>query len=207
MYDIMSNSIFEIPNTTSQVFSQNGKTFPERITAYITGVHMTMITHQHIYDNSIGHCSCNGMYGIRYTSLGNRAILGIFDVSCNISMHTQCIGYVYLYSIDSVEALMKYNFLRSEIDVSIVYYKLGPKFCRHQYKNGGVCIFVPESTDFKTIPTEHTCEEENVEMRDTKLHLPKIKIVIITTYRSPTGNYDYFFRKLESLSNLLHTKK
>jgi hypothetical protein len=180
----MSNSIFKIPNTTSQVFSQNGKTFAERITAHITGVHMTRITHQHMHDKSIGQCSCDGMYGIRYASLGNRAILGIFDVFCHISMHTQCIGHVYLYSTDCVEAPMKYNFLRSEIDMPIEYYKLDAKFCRHQYKNGGVCIVVPESTDFKTIPTQHTCKEKNVEMCDIKLHLPKIKIVNITTYRS-----------------------
>jgi hypothetical protein len=68
-------------------------------------------------------------------------------------------------------------------------------------------MFVPESTDFKTIPTHHICKEKDAEICDIKLQLPKIKIVIVTTYRSPTGNYDYFLRKLESLSNLLHTKK
>ena len=30
------------------------------------------------------------------------------------------------------------------------------------------------------------------------LNLPKIKAVIITIYRSPTGNYNNFFRKFES---------
>jgi hypothetical protein len=30
--------------------------------------------------------------------------------------------------------------------MSIECYKLGTKFCRQQYKNGGVCIFVYEST-------------------------------------------------------------
>ena len=40
-----------------------------------------------------------------------------------------------------------------------------------------------------------------------KINLPKIKIVIITIYRSPTGNYDYFLRKLESFLNLSYTKK
>jgi len=29
--------------------------------------------------------------------------------------------------------------------MSTEYYKLGAKFCRHQYKNGGVCITVHES--------------------------------------------------------------
>jgi len=33
-----------------------------------------------------------------------------------------------------------------ETDImTIEYYKLGTKFCRHQYKKGGVCIFVHES--------------------------------------------------------------
>jgi hypothetical protein len=36
-----------------------------------------------------------------------------------------------------------------EVDtMAVEYYKLGTKFCRHQYKNGGVYIFVQESIDF-----------------------------------------------------------
>jgi hypothetical protein len=46
--------------------------------------------------------------------------------------------------------------------MSIEFNKLGAKFCRHQYKNGGV--FVTESTDFKTIPTHHICKEKDVEI-------------------------------------------
>ena len=52
-----------------------------------------------------------------------------------------------------------------EIDMmSVEYYKLCAKLCRHRYKNGGVCIFVHESTDFSTIPTHHTCKEKNLEI-------------------------------------------
>ena len=85
----------------------------------------------------------------------------------------------------------------------IEYYKLGTKFCRHQYKNGGVCIFVHEFIDFDTIPTHHICKEKYLEVCAVKLNLPMIKIVIMTIYRSPTGNYNYLLRKLESLLNLL----
>jgi hypothetical protein len=63
--------------------------------------------------------------------------------------------------------------------MSIEFHKLGAKFCRPQYKNGGVCIFVTESLDFETIPTHHICKEKDVELCDIKLHLLKIKIVII----------------------------
>ena len=52
-----------------------------------------------------------------------------------------------------------------EIDImSIEYYKLGSKFCRHQYKNGHVCIFVHESIDFNTTDTHHICKEKDIEI-------------------------------------------
>ena len=57
------------------------------------------------------------------------------------------------------------------------------KFCRHQYKNGGVCVFVNQTTDFDSIPTHHICKEKDLEICAIKLNLPKIKIVIITIYR------------------------
>jgi hypothetical protein len=47
--------------------------------------------------------------------------------------------------------------------MSLECYKLGAKFSRHQYKNGGVCIFVREYTDFKTIPTHNICKTKDAE--------------------------------------------
>ena len=90
--------------------------------------------------------------------------------------------------------------------MSIENYKFGAKFCRLQYKNIGVCISVHESTGFNTIPAHHICKGKDLEICEIKLNLPRIKIVIITIYRSPTGNYNYFLKKLESLLNLLYTK-
>ena len=81
------------------------------------------------------------------------------------------------------------------------------KFCRGRYKNRGICIFVNESIEFDSISTHHICKEKDLEICTIKLNLPKIKIVIIPIYRSPTGNYNYFLRKLESLLNTLYTKK
>ena len=56
-------------------------------------------------------------------------------------------------------------------------------FCRRQYKNGGVCIFVNQTTHFDYIPTHHICKEKDLEICTIKLNLPTIKIVIITIYR------------------------
>ena len=91
--------------------------------------------------------------------------------------------------------------------ITIEYYKIGAKFCRHQYKNDGACIFLHESINFDSISTHHICKEKGLEICAVKLNLPKIKTVIITIYRSPTGNYNYFLRKLDSFINSLYTKK
>jgi len=44
--------------------------------------------------------------------------------------------------------------------MSLEYYKFFTKFCRQQYKNGGVCIFVHESIDFDVISTHLICKRK-----------------------------------------------
>jgi len=61
--------------------------------------------------------------------------------------------------------------------------------------------------DFNTTPTHHICKEKDLEICTIKLNLPTIKIVIITICRSPTGNYNYCLRKLESLFESITYKK
>jgi hypothetical protein len=90
-----------------------------------------------------------------------------------------------------------------EMDMmSLEYYKFVTKFCRQQYKNGGVCIFVYESIDFDIIYTHHICKEKGLEICAVKINVPKIKIVIITIYRLPTRKNNYSLRKLDSFLNL-----
>jgi len=96
-----------------------------------------------------------------------------------------------------------------EMDMTTIeYYKLCTKFCRHQYKNGGACIFVHESIDFDSISTNHICKEKDLEICAVILNLPMIKIVFITIYKQPTGNYNYFLRKLDSFFKfIIYPKK
>jgi hypothetical protein len=54
--------------------------------------------------------------------------------------------YITEHHLIDLEIFMKF----------IKYFKLGAKFCRHQYNNGGVCIFVHDSIDFNTISTHHS---------------------------------------------------
>jgi hypothetical protein len=87
----------------------------------------------------------------------------------------------------------------------IEYYEIGGKFCRWQYKNGGVCIDVHESIDYGFIATHHICKEKVLEICAIKMNLSKVKIAIITIYRSPTGDFSYFLKELESFLSRLHT--
>jgi hypothetical protein len=88
---------------------------------------------------------------------------------------------------------------------SIEHYKLSAKICRHWYRNGGTCIFVHESINYDTIPTDHICKEKDLEICAIKLNLYKINIVIIVIYRSPSRNYGYFLRKLELFHKSLYS--
>jgi hypothetical protein len=43
------------------------------------------------------------------------------------------------------------------------------------------------------------CKEKDLEICAAKLHLPSHEICVITIYRSPSGNYQYFIDELETI--------
>jgi len=67
-----------------------------------------------------------------------------------------------LYSeLPHIICITEHHLKDFEIDIrTIEYYKLGTKFCRHQHKNGGACIFVHEYIDFDSVSTHHICKEK-----------------------------------------------
>jgi exonuclease III len=113
----------------------------------------------------------------------------------------------FLYSeLIHIVCLTEHHLKDHEMNLALMeHYKLSAKFCRQQYRNGGTCIFVHESIEYDIIPTDHICKEKDLEMCAIKLILQKINIVIIVIYRSPSGNYGYFLRKLESFLKSLYT--
>jgi hypothetical protein len=110
-----------------------------------------------------------------------------------------------LYSeLPHVIGITEHHLKDFEMDMmSIEYYKLGTKFCRQLYKNG-VCIFIHESIDFDIISTHSNCKEKDLEISAVKINLSKIKTVITTIYRSPTG---IMTTSLESFLNYYIPKK
>ena len=82
-------------------------------------------------------------------------------------------------------------------------YKLGAKFCRKMYRNGGVCIYIHESFHFSNVNVHKFCKEKELEACVTKLYLPRCTIGIINIYRSPSRNFEYFLNNLEILLNAI----
>ena len=72
-----------------------------------------------------------------------------------------------------------------EIDnLRIDHFKLESKFCRHKFKNGGVCIFIHEDLEFFSISLDKYCKEKDIEVCAVKLHITPIQLIILAFYRS-----------------------
>jgi len=90
-----------------------------------------------------------------------------------------------------------------EIDnLPIDHLKLGSKFCRRQFKNEGVCIFIHEELKFFSISLDKYCKVCAVRLNITHIH-----IIVLTIYRSPSGNFTKFFKNLDSILNTWYSNK
>jgi hypothetical protein len=79
-----------------------------------------------------------------------------------------------------------------EIDnLPIDHFKLGSKFCRHKFKNGGECIFIHEDLEFFSSSLDKHFKEKDIEVCAVKLNLTPIKL-ILAIYRLPLGNFTIF---------------
>jgi hypothetical protein len=95
-----------------------------------------------------------------------------------------------------------------EIDnLFIDHYKLGSKFCRQEFKNGGVGIFVRGDLEFSTIPLDKYCKEKDIEVCAVKINATNKKLIIMAIYRSPIGNFGTFLKNLDNVLNTWYSNK
>ena len=95
-----------------------------------------------------------------------------------------------------------------EIDnLPIDHFKLGSKFCRREFKNGGVCIFIREDLEFFSVSLDKYCKEKDVEVCMVTLSIIPIKLIILAIYRSPLGNFMNFLKNLDSVLNTWYSNK
>lgn len=114
----------------------------------------------------------------------------------------------FLPDYPNILCLTEHHLKNFEIDkLPIDRFKLGSKFCRHEYKNGGVCIFVHEDLEFSSISLDKYCKEKDIEVCAVGLKLTSIRLIILTIYRSPSGNFTNFLINLDNILNTLHGNK
>jgi hypothetical protein len=65
--------------------------------------------------------------------------------------------------------------------------------------------FTYESMPSTNINLNKFCKEKDLEIRAVKLHLPYYEICIITIYRSPSWNFQYFIDNLEKILSMIYS--
>ena len=88
--------------------------------------------------------------------------------------------------------------------ISINDYKLAAYFCRTSYAKGGVCTYALKSLKVGTINIETQCKEKDLELAAIKLSLNSSVICVITIYRAPSGNFNLFINKLDTILRHLY---
>ena len=88
--------------------------------------------------------------------------------------------------------------------MSLNQYTLGAKFCRKTHKCGGVCLFIKDNLHFANINMDKYSKEMDIEICTIKIHTPSCAIIVVTVYRSPTGDVTYFLNTLETATDQLY---
>jgi hypothetical protein len=57
----------------------------------------------------------------------------------------------------------------------IDHFKLGSKYCRHKFKNSGLCIFVYKGLEFFLISLDKYCKEKDIEVCAARLNVTPIR--------------------------------
>jgi exonuclease III len=88
--------------------------------------------------------------------------------------------------------------------VNLENYTIGAQFCSALYKQGGVVIYTHNSLNSTNIDLTKYCKEKYIETCAVKLNFNSI-VCIMTIYRSPSGNSNYFFQSLDKVLQILYT--
>jgi len=83
-------------------------------------------------------------------------------------------------------------------------YNLGAYFCRTSYTKGGVCTYVHKSLNLENLDLEQYCIEKDFKVCAVKLDLNITRTCVITIYRAPSGNFNLFINKLDTLLSKLY---
>jgi exonuclease III len=80
-------------------------------------------------------------------------------------------------------------------------------YARSKHQGGGVCIYIRADLEYTPVHLTQFYEKKNFETCAIKILSGKIKIFVLCTYRSPSGNFEYFIKMLDKVLKFLHKPK
>jgi exonuclease III len=85
------------------------------------------------------------------------------------------------------------NLLQIQL-ISMDDYRLGAEICRQFFQKGGggVCMFIQKQFSSSVINREKFCTEKELGACALKIRLSSSNVCIITVYRPPSGNFQFF---------------
>jgi hypothetical protein len=89
--------------------------------------------------------------------------------------------------------------------VNMENYTIGAQFCRSEYQSGGVIIYVHSCLNFTNIDLSAYCKEKIIEVCAVKVKANSQNMCIITIYRPPTGDCNYFLHQLDNVLKILYS--
>jgi hypothetical protein len=70
-----------------------------------------------------------------------------------------------------------------------------------------LCIYILETLKFLNIDLQKHCKEQDIEIAALQIRLNKKNVIMFFIYRAPSGNFDYFLNKLDTILNSLQNHK
>jgi exonuclease III len=96
------------------------------------------------------------------------------------------------------------------LQVSLDNCTLGASYCQQNMAKGGVSIFIKKNLKFNQINIMNHCNEQDIECCVVQLESKfsnMYVLAIYSQYRAPTGDFELFLNKLESITNYLYKPK
>jgi hypothetical protein len=95
------------------------------------------------------------------------------------------------------------NYIQIQL-ITLDEYKRCAEYCRQSFQKGGVCMYILKKLSFTSVNLTKYCKDKDLEACAIKLKLSTTNICILTVYRSPVGNFQFFLNGLEAILKIVY---
>lgn len=146
-------------------------------------------------DHILPMCEDNSLLILHHNVQSIRNKISEIEIFLNRSpCHIFCVNEHWLYNDESTLYIPEG-------------YELASIYCRSKITHGGVAIFVNKKYNlhYNTISVEKFCKEEEFEI--VALSFPKVKLILVSVYRTPVSDVNVFSEQIEKLTTFLEKYK